>query len=88
MESDGEASVGMRREVSPRRYRLRKRYKVQRRGGGALFISILGQRYYLSDFDRNGYHLLSMSKSGYFAGFKITDIEFGSTKYVKVEAVN
>ena len=48
---------------------------------------ILGMRYYLSDFDRNGFHLLSMSNAGYFAGFKITGIEFGINDYVKVEKV-
>lgn len=44
------------------------------------------RRYYLKDFlTQSGYHYLSFTNCGYFAGFRITGFEYGIDDYAIIE---
>ena len=43
------------------------------------------RRLYLKDFSQDGYHLLSFTNTGYFAGIKITGFDYGINDYAIIE---
>lgn len=46
------------------------------------------RRYYIKDFLReSGYHYLSFTNAGYFAGFKIIGFEYGLDDYAIIKEV-
>ena len=65
---------------------LRKRYKIDWSGSRPR-IRVRYKRYNLDDFDTNGFHMLSFTNCGYYAGFRITGFEYGINDYAVIEEV-
>lgn len=64
-----------------------RRYKIYCPANGNSYICVRKIRYYLNDFSRDGYHMLSFTNTGYFAGFRIVNIEYGIEDYAIVEFI-
>ena len=66
--------------------RLRKRYRIDY-SGATPRIRVRYKRYNLEDFSKEGFHQLSFTNCGYYAGFRITGFEYGINDYALIEEV-
>jgi len=69
-------------------YKLKLVRRLQRSGPkGGLFFTFRAKKFYLRDFDKNGYHILSLSKNGYSLPFILKDVMSSEEDYVVLKEV-
>ena len=69
-------------------YRFRAIHKLQKQGPkGGYFFTFHGKKFYLRDFNNDGYHILSLSKNGYAQPFILKDVVFSKAHFVILEEV-